>query len=329
MCQTIYEEMSCNIKEKTCNNAAQIRNIAEQLFPIDNIISLKKSRYGLEAKTYELKTTREELVLKCYPVSRISDVQNETHIIEYLNANGIPPFLVKSRDGNRYAISRYGILVLLKRIKGVHQKRIKNQKQAKAFGMELGRIHNILSGLSSDKSIPDVKCIDYILGVKNQLKQCDLWKGSAFVREFIKTVESVNWSSFSQKWYTKGVIHSDITVDNLIFTNDAIYVIDYGDAGVGWLLMDLSISIISLAIIDKKFVDEIFRQILLGYRATSMLNDYEFKDLGEFIKLGCLRKCSAYFDYLKNRNMVIKKYDIYLNAINLLPSIDKKIRGCL
>ena len=141
------------------------------------------------------------------------------------------------------------------------------------------------------------------------MKQCDRWKEYTQAGEFIKLVDSVDWLLFPKNEHTKGIIHSDITFDNLIFNNDTVYILDYGDVGVGWLLMDLSISILSLAIVNKSFVEEIVRQILLGYRSVSLLNDREYENLGEFIKLACLRKCSAYYDYFQNRNILIKKYD--------------------
>jgi homoserine kinase type II len=132
---------------------------------------------------------------------------------------------------------------------------------------QVGFDHNHLEAKS--------EVIQYITGLYEEC--CDL----------LPNVSSAFFQLLNQK---TGLIHGDLYYDNVLFQNDKVLtLLDFEQAGVGPLLLDIGISISGTCLNQQKELDrQLIQSYLQGYQNVAPLNDDELKYIDDSIILGLI-----------------------------------------
>lgn len=86
--------------------------------------------------------------------------------------------------------------------------------------------------------------------------------------------------AYGQSPETYGLIHADFNLDNLIWDNGRIRVVDFDDTGFGWHLFDLAT--ISILFRGKEAFEPIWESVVAGYREHRALPDEQIAHMPLF-----------------------------------------------
>ena len=78
-----------------------------------------------------------------------------------------------------------------------------------------------------------------------------------------------------------GLIHADLHLNNVLVDGDDLTIIDFDDAGFGWYLHELAVTLESAS--DEPWYDDAFAALVEGYRSIRPLSDDELALLPVFI----------------------------------------------
>lgn len=105
-------------------------------------------------------------------------------------------------------------------------------------------------------------------------------------------------ASYGQSAGTYGLIHADLNFDNVLMDGDIARVIDFDDAGYGWHLFDLTVTLNH--IVDEWFEPLAAEALVAGYRKHRPLSDAELTHLPMFM---VMRACT-YLGWIRDRQEV-------------------------
>jgi Ser/Thr protein kinase RdoA (MazF antagonist) len=279
----------------------ELAGVSLAFWNLDGDLRLIKHR---ENAVYELNTTGgERFALRVHRAGYHSDrsLKSELQWIEALNDYGVGvPGVIPTRDGNTFAKVSTGS--------------VPGQRQVDLFAWVDGeQIGSIEDGLGDD---PDaIKHIYETIGrtaakMHNQALQWDLpadfsrhswdvdglvgddpfwgrfWELKALTAEQRDLIDRARETvrqgldAFGQPSDAYSLIHADFVPENILVGGDKVQVIDFDDAGFGWLLFDLATALYFIQ--DNPGYDIARSALFEGYREVRPLANEELAQLPLF-----------------------------------------------
>ena len=89
--------------------------------------------------------------------------------------------------------------------------------------------------------------------------------------------------------FEEGIMHGDLYYDNTLFKGKSlITLLDFEQAGLGPLILDLGISISGTSILDGKISTSLVENFVGGYEKERLLSNIEKKSLNSFYSFGLI-----------------------------------------
>jgi len=108
-----------------------------------------------------------------------------------------------------------------------------------------------------------------------------------------------------------GLIHADLSLNNIIMNNNGPNVIDFDDCGFSWYLYDFATAVTLIE--DRKDMDELIASWVEGYRTIHPLSIEEEKEIPTFILLRRLLQ-TAWFASHNDTNLAQTLAEDYTNG---------------
>jgi Ser/Thr protein kinase RdoA (MazF antagonist) len=227
-------------------------------------------------------------------------IESEIQLLKYLESKGVRIAHPISSRNNKYieqTNTEYGLFYssVFNQIMG-KQYEIDNldHNGFYAWGKALGELHSVFKDIPKDVEINrkshehfleemiDVKfSIDDV--EKNEVDQLRTW---------LRGLEK-NPNNY-------GLIHYDFELDNIIWANDELYLIDFDDSIYSWFVADIANALGDLFDDGKNLNinDERYREFMKGYREEKEISEDELNELPHFYRL------HHYLTYKKLRRSV-------------------------
>lgn len=255
------------------------------------------------------------LVIKIFnrEMNSEEDILSEIEWTQFLSNHGlsvIEPILVKGLYINNLSESMF--FVAYKRARGSHidinNKELWNNRLFNLWGQGMGTMHS-LSKLYKGKRPDWHKQEIYQVNLKDlDPKINDLWDN------YLAELKTMNTSKD-----VYGIIHGDLHQQNLLYDNEEVTFIDFGDSEYGWFAYDIAISIYhaSQSIEEKEnrcqFATLFCQSFIEGYAkvnsTSEIINKIDF-----FINFRHLYSYVYHNHYLDKTNINMKQLD-YLDKM--------------
>ncbi|MCA1054405.1 phosphotransferase [Rossellomorea aquimaris] len=132
------------------------------------------------------------------------------------------------------------------------------------WGKELGRLHALLKQLPEDHREDCPSWTDLLIWAKNILPINE----AAAHRECDRLLSLAGGLSMSNEHY--GIIHYDFELDNVVFHDDSVGMLDFDDASVHWFAADVVYAL--RAVGDFDLENPIIKTFIEGYKSESSLD---------------------------------------------------------
>ena len=231
-------------------------------FGIGDLVSYEGISEGMENTNYFVTSTSTHLGNEVssdtqgHYVLTVFEELPETHLpfhlllLDVLDGNGLPiGTALRDYNGNAIQHVKGKPALLCKRLQGCHINAVSHQ-QCRAIGQALAKIHLAAAELSHDYGgIRDVawlnKCAHDASGL---LAETDKPLVENLLNDYLKLVE--------EDELPKGIIHGDLFRDNAMFEGDDLTgVIDFYNAGEGYLIFDLAVVINDWCVTENGDID--------------------------------------------------------------------------
>ena len=218
-------------------------------FEIEKIINFKGIKQGIENTNYLLKSKNKKFILTIFE-KRVS--QNEIpffmKLMEKLNDSKINcPKPQKNKKGNYLMKIKNKSACIVSFLQGKDKKSL-NLKNCHDIGKMVAKMH--LSTKKINLSRKNSMGIKYLHPLLKSIK----FKSKKFnnIEKFLKT----NFSDIKMKWpknLPKGIIHGDLFIDNIFFTNNKLSgVIDFYFSANDYFMYEIAICVNALCFEKKK-----------------------------------------------------------------------------
>lgn len=283
---------------------------------------------GIENVNLLIKDKNKKYVFRVYQNKKtINEIESEIEVINYLSGKKIPvPIIYQDNNGGSYQEidGTYGVLFSFVKGKHMPTKPIKGYL-AKDIGLKLANMQKVLMDFKpvNERKFPYA---NEFREFKRKTKSID---------NYILTKKKLIMDELEKVIITrlkKAIIHSDVTRENLLVTeNELVSFLDFDDFHLDYLVWDTAIAITQLFVtktfgIDWKGLKNFFK----GYSKVLHLNKYEKEAVIPFLKLRNF-KIAMQVNYMRNterrNNKRLKSIEeSVLEKINLIEENKEKIR---
>lgn len=257
-------------------NSKKIQEDLQKKYFTLPIVHFECIEFGIENTNYLIKADGKKFVLRVYNPSRKRNrIQKEIEVMNYLLDNNIPvPKAISSLNQNIIEKIDGKQAVLFSFIQGINPPwEPMNLELAKDIGMNVGKLQLVL--------------------LQSKIKVSSLSEFSASIRpkhsSFQNYLEEINQAleQIDLKKLRKGLIHSDITRENIKVNNRSLMgFLDFDDLHKDYLSWDLAIALTHLFVAKSFGIDwKGLYSFLEGYQSVMKLNKQEKHALIPFIML--------------------------------------------
>ena len=242
-----------------------------------SIGSYKDSKHipiALTNTVYKVKTTKGEYIFKLFEKENAKSylVKFQTKIMSILTDADFPtPKLIRSNKNKNFIIFKSKPLMIQEYFNGIHPKKLTEQ-QIKFVATNLAKLHELLKDVKKAPKYFEFQYWNkkFTLGV-----------------EYNKTLKE--FSKIQKTKLRKGVIHGDLTLENLMINNKGeIVIMDWDGIRKDYLAYELGIFIAHSFITSKGIKKDQLKLFLEYYENENPLNVYEKKALYYFVILRIL-----------------------------------------
>lgn len=215
---------------------------------------------------------------------KYEEIETELVLMKYLKKNNIlVPELILSKN-NKYietTKTKYGVFYssVFERIIGT-QKEIDGLEDGDftTWGKELGKIHKATKQLPFNIMRKSHKELFYEL-----ILECPC-KNEIEKKEKIELEKWINGLTINKSNY--GLIHYDFELDNMLWTDKGLYIIDFDDAIYSWYVADIAYALRDLFDQGREFNpdNEMFKKFMAGYKSETDITDEELELLPGFYR---------------------------------------------
>jgi Ser/Thr protein kinase RdoA (MazF antagonist) len=212
-------------------------------------------------------------------------IESEIKILQYLEKENLPVAKpVKSKDsrfvetvetelGTFYAVVFEGL-------QGKHPEFEElNNEQFFAWGSTLGKLHKALKTMPEELRFERASWKDHLASAQ-ELLPCHETSAQKELEEISRWGESLNVSDDNF-----GLVHYDFELDNLVFENDMISILDFDDCSNYWFVADIAYALRDL-FEDKVDLDNLqFQEFVAGYTKETEVDIVLLEQLSEFMRM--------------------------------------------
>jgi homoserine kinase type II len=264
--------------------------IINNQFKIDEIISFKGIKKGIENTNYLLKTKNSRFILTIFE-KRVSnkEIPFFMKLMETLNNSNINcPKPLKNRDGT-YLIKLKNKTACIVSFLNGRDKTILNSKNCFEVGKIIANIHKITKNVRISRKNS--------MGIKelNHLFKTIKFKSNKFAN--LEKFLINNLKDIKKNWPTKlprGIIHGDLFIDNIFFNKDKLSgIIDFYFAANDIFMYEIAICINALCFDCRNSKFKINKQkiksLIRGYESIQKISYKEKKSLNILCRGAAMR----------------------------------------
>lgn len=271
---TVYSELTPATAEKILH-----------LYGLKAIGELHPLSRGISNSNYRVETAEGDYILKISNDKGMKELDEEQRILLFLKSAHFPysltPVLTQKGQWIYEVPPYFGVVYPF--VKG--ETPPLNAQSCSDIGRAMGQLHRcsldslVPAHLRSYAQIGDdaQKIIDYV-----HSKQALGSYREAFARVFPDGLAEWNEASLPQ-----GIIHGDLYYDNTLFNQHKLAaILDFEQAGVGPLLLDIGISISGTCLNNQAIDRELMKAFMAGYEEQRVLTSIERKLLDTSLHVG-------------------------------------------
>ena len=170
-----------------------------------------------------------------------------------------------------------------------------NLEKFRYWGRALGKYHNISSGLVVS-GVPTWK--DHVSKIRSIVPKSDvvIW------RELDSVEKKLNALPVNDRIF--GIIHYDFEMDNLLWNEDSVGIVDFDDCAYYWYASDIAYALRDLyedRVVRFNIDDERVQSFLKGYRSLQPITDEDLSYSPFFIRLHNLYTYARLFRTIKDK----------------------------
>lgn len=228
-----------------------------------------------------------ECFLRCIESSEkdLEWIAAELELLNNLYKQGVPTVRpVQSKNGRWVEVCQSDLgefyAVVFEKLSG-NQLEIEDltDEQFNAWGAALGKLHRASQELKSAQTSPRSSWQDHLTRLKTELPPTE----SAAKKEYERLESWANGLSFSEE--DVGIIHYDFELDNLIWTEDYIHILDFDDAAVYWYAADIAYALRDLFHEGVDFENQKYASFVEGYKREHTLNEKLLLELPMYLRM--------------------------------------------
>jgi homoserine kinase type II len=237
---------------------------------------------------YLLETRKGKFFLKIDEVKNPSEIQNELDLLLFLRAAGFPcPQPRPDRQGQYLTAYRGKPVSVYASLPGkALSEDMLTTTQLEAVGRALASLHVI--GQDYHKDIENRFCFARISELYHSMKE----KMPVYFKHVIHVLddEMVYQQQYQEDKLPKGIIHSDLFADNLLFRGSKLVgVLDFEAACHGKFIYDLATAVNALVYKGGRYTIERFVALLDGYQSVRNLTLTEWDAFPSELRFSALR----------------------------------------
>ncbi|MBG07703.1 MAG: hypothetical protein CME68_03035 [Halobacteriovoraceae bacterium] len=287
-------------------------------YSLGEVKELSPLSYGISNSNFKVLVIKNNIskpfLLKISNDKNKSELSGEQEILHCLEKAGFPLSispLKTQKDTTIFSYKEY-IGVIYPFVEGITPK--PEKETCYQIGKALGKLHSLKKESFSNDKIRKHETIGFELPFISNFvhsKDCPSQFKEYFWDIFPKGIESLINESFEE-----GIMHGDLYYDNTLFKDKAlITLLDFEQAGLGPLILDLGISISGTSLSNGKVSLSLIEKFIEGYEKERPLSQLERASLNSFILLG-LFSISLWRIYrFKFGELDSKKADSYLELL--------------
>lgn len=248
------------------------------LGPIKSFIPIG---HGISNSNFKVELENKKVLLKISDDKGEKEILEEIELLAFLKSNNFPFSIYPLKQPNGDVIYHFKdkVGVIFNFIEG--QIPVLNEETCFKIGKALGTLHKI----RAENKLRSYELVGYgprkILEYLNK-KSCP--------NDFKLTFQEIfpdNLEEFLNTPFKEGFIHGDLYYDNTLFKNgDLTVILDFEQAGIGPLILDLGISISGTCLTDGKISKKLIKSFVSGYETNRKLAKEEKNFLNVAILIG-------------------------------------------
>ncbi len=275
-------------------------------WPLERIKSVKKFEKGAINETYKIATNKNVYVLRLYNRESLNEIDFEVKLLSALKGLPTPELQKFNGKFSDYCLERPA--VIYKYIEGEHLKSFTSE-QLIQIGEFLGEFHNQTKEFKYDGERTEYYGFDED---KIQLYLDIINKSDVPFQERLNDIVKIVRENNPADDYVKGPIHIDVKPENVLFEDNKLSgVIDFDNAYIGPLILDLAKTMIWFGIKNDRFDIDASNIILEGYNKKNYISGNEIKRIPEIMKFAFASHLLVDY-YMMARKKIPVKYFEYL-----------------
>ena len=299
-----------------------------KIYSLGEVKEITPLSYGISNSNFKVlvinNSQSKPFLLKISNDKNKSELNEEQEILHFLKKAGFPLSISPLKTIDQATIFSYKnyIGAIYPFVEGITPK--PEKETCFQIGKALGKLHSLKKESFSNYNIRKHKTIGFELPFISNFvldKDCPPKFKEYFWDLFPKGIDSLINEPFEE-----GIMHGDLYYDNTLFKDkNIITLLDFEQAGLGPLILDLGISISGTSLIDGKISTSLAEKFVEGYEKERLLSSIEKKSLNSFILLG-LFSISLWRIYrFKFGELDSKKADSYIELLERASSFKKEL----
>jgi len=259
-------------------------------FEIENIINFKGIKQGIENTNYLLKSKNKKFILTIFEKRVVKkEIPFFMKLMDQLNDSKIScPRPIKNKNGSYLIEIKNKTACIVSFLSGKDKKTL-NLKNCFEAGKVIAQMHKASKKFKlSRKNSMGIKNLNPLL---NSIK----FKSKKFIN--IEKFLKVNYKDIKKKWPKKlphGIIHGDLFIDNIFFTNNKLSgIIDFYFAASDYFMYEIAICVNALCFdkINSKFKinKKKIKNLIKGYESIRKISNNEKKSLNILCRGAAMR----------------------------------------
>ncbi len=273
--------------------------------PIQSIKTFPRGAINL---SFSVRTARGRYVLRLYRHKSIAQIRFETKLLQYISKLPVPRIV--SVRGKKIFFFNKKPAIIYKYIPGIHRK-LFSAADREQIGMFLARFHKEGTGFAFSGNRE--RLYDFSSSRLGLIKK-NVKRGTAYYKRFGNVFSDVKQYRLPKN-LPEGPIHVDVKPDNVLFSEKKLSgIIDFDNAYIGPLVLDLAKSMVWFGIERKRFRVSYAKDILRGYERIRPLPLSEKNNIYRAVKFAFASHLFIDF-YMNSKGAIPHSYFKFLMRI--------------